>query len=196
MTISVFHIDGSDYTAYASVAEADKLLRPDPRWAKWDALQEEQKQINLVLASRLIDDAGRYSGMKVQANQALQFPRNGIKCNDADITETLPIEIVNAAIYLAGTIANNPSVVSVDRQNQTGNQAQIKKVVAEPVEIEYFEKASAGDGSTGTQVPDASADALIRCFFEGATLTVGAGLQAFGTGSKSEFTDPNKFDTW
>lgn len=48
-------IGGNNYTAYASVADADAYLLVDPGFATWDALSDDDKGKYLVSATRLID---------------------------------------------------------------------------------------------------------------------------------------------
>ena len=190
MTISVFHIDSSDYTSYASVDEADKYLRPDPRWTAWSDLQLEQKQVNLVAATRLVDQAGEYSGSKVDGNQPAAFPRNNLACSGNQVNTPLPVDIVNATILLAGTLAVTP----IDPAD-TGAPGQFREIVAGPVEISYFHTART-DLPPDALTPEPLADQVLKCYFSQASNARPILGLTTGCPTKSSFKDPHRFDTF
>ena len=73
MTITTINISGTDYTSYASVAEADSWLAVDPnRSAAWAALVTTDKEINLVAATNRLDLVS-WSGTKENPAQANQW---------------------------------------------------------------------------------------------------------------------------
>lgn len=184
MTITVFHIDTSDYTSYASLDEANKFLRPDSRWTAWNPLSDEQKEVRLIQATREIDRAGTYTGTKVVESQPTEFPRMGLKRDGIAVTQTLPDDIVEACILLAGTIATNPSVISVTTTTAT---RQISGITAGPVEIQYSEGGTTTQTENTLFVPDETADAIIRRYFKSAASTGVFGNLSDGTSRETEF---------
>ena len=210
MALTVFTINGTDYLSYSSVQEADAFLAVDvARSTAWNAstVTTEIKQARLVLGARLTDSAGRFTGepiggtTKNAADQDVPitsaWPRNGATRYGEPISVTLPMDIVHASIFLAGTVVANPSAVSITTQTSSGRQ--VKRVEGGDSAVEFFENTSGQQVQTvELVVPDQDADKLIRPYLSGVSLPrSGAGRSgrgfSFGTNAPGGFNDPNRF---
>ena len=185
MAITKYTIDSVEYSAYASLDEANEYLRVDSRWTVWNAITDDvEKEIRLIQATREIDHAGKYSGTKMDASQPLEFPRMGLRCNGVPVTESLPEDIVEACILLAGSIAINPSSISPATTTATRLPIEIE---AGPTRIRYPDASAAVVPENTLVIPDATADALIRCYFAGSESGGVATSISSGTDGESEF---------
>ena len=64
MTLTTLTLDGNDYQAYVSIAEADAILAVDPiRGPSWTPLTDDQKIVRVVAATNRLD-LERYPGEK------------------------------------------------------------------------------------------------------------------------------------
>lgn len=183
MSISTITINAVDYTAYASVAEANAYLAVDPtRATTWATLNDDQKGANLVAATRRMDLLD-YSGTKVSSTQENEWPRTGATCNGTAVTETdVPIELQNATILKAGSIALDPT-----NGNAGTSGSNVSRVRAGTAEVEFFRPQA------GVAVQDETAFELVRCLLAGAGMAGGYGC-AFGTDGTTSFGDVNAPD--
>ncbi len=184
MTITTITIGGNQYVSYASVAEADARLLVDPvRAAAWAALTADQKGVNLVAGTNRLD-LEVYSGQKLVEAQPNQWLRTGALCNGVVVPDdTLPQQIEDGTIVMAGSIAIDPAASA----NGTAPQ-NIRRVGAGSAQVEFFTSQRTASFSLAASVPDAFA--IIRCLLRGAGVGVGSGM-ASGTDGQSIFGDPN-----
>lgn len=68
--------------SYADVAEADAYFEGHMYAGGWNAAAPEEKEVVLVMATRLIDALYQFNGFKAHSEQALQWPRE--RCPDPD----------------------------------------------------------------------------------------------------------------
>lgn len=160
MTVAMLALDNanpeSTGASYATVEQADAYLLGDLRYAEtWGGISVEiKKNVLLVYASRRVD-LHSFAGSKSNESQTTQFPRNG----DIDV----PIEVERATILEAAFLAaNSPSA----KASQT-EDAQIKRIVGERDEVEYFQAETFSTHSVQAGVQDSAALALLRPFFGG-----------------------------
>lgn len=186
MTISTITIAAINYTSYASVVEADARLAVDPtRSAAWAALTTDQKGADLVAATYRLDLLtwkGEKAGGALQVNA---FPRTGLTYKDGTaVTDTdVPQEVEDATILLAGSIALDAS-----NANQGTSGSNLKRVKAGSAEAEFFRP------TTGVQLQDTTAFALVKCFLAGQSgANIGQGNFASGICDTSSFSDRDKY---
>lgn len=182
MSITTIQIGGNDYISYASVAEADAYLAVDPtRGPTWLALTADQKGTNLVSSTRQLDTfnyKGEKTGGSVQPNQ---WPRTGLTYPDGTAvpTDEVPLDIQNATILLAGSIA-----VDVNNSTSQTTASNTKRVRAGSAEVEFFRP------TTGVPLGDADAHALISFWLAAAAAILQFGTtRATGTNSSDVFSD-------
>lgn len=183
MSISTITIGGINYTAYASLAEADAYLAADPtRAAAWAALTVDQKGVNLVAATRRLDLL-EWSGTPLSDTQTTDWPRENATCSGKPVTSTdVPIEIENGTILQAGSIALAP-----DQSNAGTSGSNIRRVAAGSAEVEFFRPTI-----PGLALQDETVFQLVHCLLAGADGTTGVGFGiASGTGGQSIFEDPD-----
>jgi len=181
MTISTITIATVDYTAYASVTEADQYLAVDPvRGTTWAAKTTDQKGALLVAATRRLDlfsYSGDKTGGSVQANQwgrtSLTYP-DGTTVPDDEV----PLDIQNATILLAGTMAITPAA-----GNAGTSGSNKKKVKAGSAEVEFFRP------TTGVPLQDETAWALLQYWLANSVTSASVGMVAYGTDTESSFED-------
>lgn len=171
MAISTITIGANDYTAYASVAEADIYLAVDPvRSATWAALTTDQKGQYLVAATRRLDLL-TWSGTKTgdEGTQINAWPRTGVTYADGTAVSTseVPQEVEDATILLAGTIASTPTASGAGDSSSNN-----KRVKAGSAEVEFFAP------TTGKPLQDETAYALLEQFLGTNSIVVGS---TFGT---------------
>lgn len=183
MTISTITISAVNYTAYASVAEADAYLAVDPtRSATWAALSTDVKGQYLVAATRRLDQldwAGTKTGDEDTQDNA--WPRTGVAYKDGTAVSDseVPQAVEDATVLLAGSIALTPA-----QSNAGTSGSNQKRLKAGSAEIEFFRP------TTGVALQDETAFALIRCFLAGQGVQSGStGGLSSGTGADSTFKD-------
>lgn len=185
MTISTITIATVDYTAYASVAEADPYLAVDPvRGAIWGALAVDVKGAHLVAATRrldLLDWQGEKTGGASQENK---WPRTGVSYPDGTAVSTVevPQEVENATILLAGSIAISAAVA-----NAGSSGTNVKSVKAGSAAVAFFRQQD------GKPLQDETAFKLVQIFLEASAFSSALGPLATGTDGESTFED---IDQW
>ena len=185
MSLTTITIDGVDYQAYASLAEADPYLAADPiRSAAWAAAVEDNKRIYLVAATRRLDLL-RWAGQPTDASQRTEFPRTGLTFRGEPIPDNeIPAALEHATILLAGTIASTP------RAAGKATTRSIRKVRAGPAEIEFF----SGGEQSAPLIADETAFELIRQWVSGGR-TAGTGPFVSGACPSESRTDDNYIRT-
>ena len=184
MTITTIAIGGNSYISYASVPEADAYLAVDPvRGATWAGLTTDQKGANLVAATNRLDLLD-YSGTKVVATQANDWPRENAFCNGVAVTDTdVPLEIQNATILIAGSIALDASQADAGTSG-----SNIKRVEAGSAVVEFFRPTI-----PGLALQDETAFQLVRCLLASAVGQTGLGNSLVsgttGVNASSAFED-------
>lgn len=184
MSITIITINAVNYTSYASVAEADDRLAVDPiRGTAWAALSPDQKGANLVAATFRLDLL-RWKGEKTggEGTQENAWPRTGVTYKDGTPVSTteVPIEVENATILLAGSIALDASV-----SGSGTSGSNIQRVRAGSASVTFFRPTIPGGVIQDETVLD-----LIRCFLEGG-ISAAVGALASGTDAESSFCDEN-----
>ncbi|QNN99838.1 hypothetical protein P67b_00079 [Ruegeria phage Tedan] len=189
MSLTTIVINGQNYIAYASVAEADARLAVDPvRGAAWALLTDDQKGINLVAATNRLD-LENWSGEKQDPAQLNEWPRTNVFCDGEAVADgIIPPELENGTILLAGSIAINATASSAG----TG-PSNISRVGAGSARVDFFRPQTSTNFALSQQNPDVFA--LVRCLFDGAAgAAVGlGGSVAFGAGTPNEFDDEDRF---
>ena len=118
MTITTITLSSVDYTAYASVAEADVYLGADPYLSEgWADLGDDDKGRRLIAATRRLDLlpwAGQQAGGRTQVST---WPRAGLYYPDGAALpdDVLPIEIQTATILLSGDLEYDLSAIVRER---------------------------------------------------------------------------------
>ena len=178
MSITKITVGGVEYTAYASILEANQYLLVDPtRGTAWAALSDEQRGTNLVAATRRLDLLD-YSGEKVSPTQETQWPRNNATCDGNPVTNTdVPLELQNATILKAGSITLDSS-----QSNAGTSGSNISRVRAGSAQVEFFRPTA------GAAVQDETVFQLVSCLLAGAATGAGFGC-ASGTDGVTSFDD-------
>lgn len=130
--------DGSgrpDAESFASLAEADAywLARGSP--AAWVGLFQDQKEAALRRATEHLQAySGRWRGLRVNAGQALDWPRSGVVVDGVTLAyDSLPVQLVRATCELA--IKAGSGSLMVDET------AAIKSEKVGPLEVTYADGA-------------------------------------------------------
>lgn len=85
MALTLNKEDGSgmsDANSYADVVDGDMYHEAHLYATVWTAATEARKEAALMMATRLIDSLFQFNGSRVNASQALQWPR--AECRDPD----------------------------------------------------------------------------------------------------------------
>jgi hypothetical protein len=156
-----------DANAYATVEEADAYAAYRFGGTAFTDLDADEKIQALVTAARDIDTLESDPGLiddRYFTDQALAFPRGS-----AD----LPAGIITANIELAISYAAAVASGSADVLNADVGNANQKKVVVGPIEVEYFSAASS-DASTLTRFPAFVQRLLVPFVVQPSTVTWGS----------------------
>jgi len=89
----------SDANSYASAADGDSYHEGHLYAGPWTGASSGQQEAALVMATRVIDAQYQFHGVRVQAEQALQWPRAA--CRDVDGEEDLPEDRVPRGVVQA-----------------------------------------------------------------------------------------------
>lgn len=183
MTITTLTLSGTDYTSYASVAEADARLAVDPvRYAVWGALTLGNKIRFLVAATNRLDQLswrGDKAGGGAQENA---FPRTGLTYKDGGGAVTsvdVPKEVEVGTILTAGSIAIKPSVADAGRSG-----SNVEEVQAGTARVKFFRPVAGGP------LQDQSAFDIVRCFIAGGDAALFGG--ATGNTGTSDFCNRDR----
>src|SRR4051794_30501030 len=102
MALTLVQEDGTgkvDANTYALVAGGDAYHEGHLYATAWTAAITADKEIALVMATRLIDAEFKFNGFKRFNTQALQWPRE--RCLDPDrLASVLPALLVNRGDYV------------------------------------------------------------------------------------------------
>ena len=171
---------------YASLEQANELLANDPvRRSTWGAVSDEDKLVFLTAATNRMNILS-WVGNKTDFQQSDAWPRTGVSypTGQAVADDIVPIEVVQASIYLAGTIAIDPTA------SGPVEDPRIKTAGAGAARVEFFR----GRNKPTNKLEDTFALQLIGIF-----LTNNVGIiagKAFGADKKSAFSDPYPFDKY
>lgn len=184
MSITVLTIGGKTYTSYASAAEANDFLAVDPvREVAWKALSATDKNKKLVAATRRLDLLN-WVGARTDppTTQPNRWPRTGVAYPDGTAVSTVevPLEVENAAILLAGSIA-----IEAKSADSGTSGTKTKRVKAGSVAIEFFGQRQ------GKPLQDETAFRLVSIFLESAVAAGDRGPLDAGTDGESSFADPD-----
>ncbi|MES2262100.1 MAG: DnaT-like ssDNA-binding protein [Pseudomonadota bacterium] len=123
--------------SYASVSEANAYHRAGGNEAKWIDLDVDVKEIHLRNATKFMRRVyrARWAGGRVRAEQALDWPRYGVRVDDFAVLSTIvPTDVKDACIELALRAIDGPLLPDME----TGSN-QIKRDKVGPLETEYFQ---------------------------------------------------------
>jgi hypothetical protein len=183
MTLTTITIGAADYVSNSSVAEADNFLAVDPvRATAWAALDVDGKGAKLVAATRRLNPL-LWMGEKTngEGTQPDAWPRTNVTYLDGTAVSTteVPIEVDQATMLLAGSIAINATV------SQTATSgSNTKRLKAGSAEVEYFKATS------GKALQDETAWALVKQFMGRVTSnSVGATAPGSSGVETSSFLD-------
>lgn len=165
-------INGTDYTVYQDVTEADEYFNGSSSFDTWDGYTSDEKARSLVSATRLIDRQS-WQGEKESDAQTLEFPRTGVQdCsgNDVEAATTLA-KIEEASLLLALNIVDGGTV-----QTSASTEDLTQTLKAGSVMITNFRAAE----GTATRFPTDVME-LIGCYFQGVSGGTIAGSLSYGT---------------
>jgi hypothetical protein len=123
----------------------------DQRFARWNALDQPQKDTALVTASQFIDLSFKWIGKRKSIEQGLNWPRvEAYWPNTETLIAGIPLPVKKAAAE---------AVWILIEQGDAGGSlfpiiedAQVKREKLGALEQEYFEKKTTGTGSTDATV--------------------------------------------
>lgn len=125
MTLTTFTIAGSEYPAYATIAEADAYLAIDLQYSQtWNGLTDVRKMTLLAAATRLLDGLN-WRGIRSAAGQATAWPRSGIRDAAGNAITGIPPDLRDATALQAVQSQVTPPVTSTGdddiKMHQAGN---------------------------------------------------------------------------
>ena len=181
MTIEVYDINGTNYSAYDTLEEANVYFSLEAEHA-WNALEDDVKKILLIIATRRIDLL-RYRSTKEVETQVLKFPRKEFG---------LPDDVELATILLANIINTDAT-----QQFVADSNAAVKRVKAGPIDIEFYQTIDVELKNAENSIVDPTIRALLAPYLatnlpasESGVSAVGG---AYGTGACSSFEDDKRY---
>lgn len=118
--MATIDISGNSYFSYATVAEADAYLIPDPSYATWSPLTDDQKGGFLVTSSRFLDSLLYIDSADTQEER-----------------ELIPV-FADATILIASLLASG----DLRMLGMSVAEPETKRYKAGSVELEYFRSFS------------------------------------------------------
>jgi hypothetical protein len=73
----------SDANSYISLADANLYFETHPQATAWNAATDDNKNRLLITAARILDNCVNFNGYKINAIQALQWPREEARDPDS-----------------------------------------------------------------------------------------------------------------
>lgn len=142
MALATVTIGGTEYTVYASVAEADLYLDAAFHAGNWQdqvLTPDETKARALVTATRILDRQN-WKGSKTVAAQTLAFPREDMGLTPEPIVDAndIPVDIVNASIEMANSLVDGSEV-----QTRQTNEDLVRSLTAGSVSITFARESGA-----------------------------------------------------
>ena len=159
-------ISAIDFSAYASIAQADNYLLADPSFSAWSANDADTKGRFLVSATRLLDSQDWKPEYDTQTKR----------------------ETVQAIIDASILIANSVSGGNTALLGGESTEPEVQELKAGSVSIKNFRdfRSASYTGSTRTNFPPAIA-ALLKPYLSGGSL--GASAKSFGVSGDSAGDD-------
>ena len=189
MSLSTITVSGTDYTVYASVAEADVVLSVDPtRRVIWATKTNDEKGLFLIASTErldLLNWKGKRAGGSAQARA---WPRTGLEYQDGtDVPDdAVPSALERATALLAGSIAIRPSHAEHGDETQSISELRAGSVV-----VKYATALIASAARDSSPLQDETAYQLIAMWI-GAAQFAAFGPVATGTDARSSFCDPDR----
>lgn len=127
-------IGGEGSNSYITLDDAELYFETRLHKAEWTAATDDDKEIALMWATRLLDASIEWKGTVVDTDQALQWPRADVyDRNDTLIAETvIPSDILNATCELALALIRSERTADLDQDSQG-----LRRLKAGPVELEF-----------------------------------------------------------
>jgi hypothetical protein len=133
--------------AYADVADCDAYHEGHLYASAWTAASAGNKAAALVMATRLIDAESQFSGVRANATQSLQWPREDCPDPDANadavgqrfvLADVVPKGVIEATCEMARELliadrTASPPGEGLKYFNQTGSQTGYDKKDTRPV---------------------------------------------------------------
>jgi hypothetical protein len=122
--------------SYITVQELDDFATIDYSIEKTviDNMNEEQKQIALINATKIIDTYWQYRGSKYDSKQNLEFPRDFEE-------EQINYNVKQATAQIAYQLQVNKDVF----YSQSSTEQEVKKKKVDTLEVEYYESGKASN---------------------------------------------------
>ena len=189
MSIATITRNSNDYGVYATVAEADIYLEPDPELGdNWEEVTDINKERRLIAATRRLDRfvwLGEKTGGRAQD---LAWPRTGLKYADgtAIATDELPREIELGAILLAGDL-------DIDLAASAGGSAQAVRgqTIGRKSEMFFYNEVS----SLEELLPESIFEQL-RLWLGRRRLLIGPTVTGRTEKEESEFSEDYSRQAW
>lgn len=127
-------IGGTAANAYITLDDAELYFETRLHKTEWTAATDDNKEIALMWATRLLDASIEWKGSVVDTDQALQWPRGDVyDRNDTLISETvIPDDILNATCELALALIRSERTEDLEQDAQG-----LRRLTAGPIELEF-----------------------------------------------------------
>lgn len=121
--------------SYATIAEANAYHASELYGSPWADLDDDQKALSLITATRLLDENIVWTGWPSAYRQPLGYPRSGIlNRNQAQIPNgTIPQVLKNATAMLALILTQAGELPNSGSPNPTG----LSRMKVGPVEMDF-----------------------------------------------------------
>lgn len=137
--------------SYASVADADGYAEAHVDGAAWIAAITANKERALVMATRLLDFAMNWKGTRVNANQALAWPRDDFEFDGLIYDpEPLPSGLIFATCELARILLASGDIT------KKSDKDDVKAITIGPVKIELRENGIVSNTDRANDILPAS----------------------------------------
>ncbi|MCK5603030.1 hypothetical protein KAR91_14195 [Candidatus Pacearchaeota archaeon] len=138
-------IGGASSNSYVSVADAGTYLESVLGTTLWDAASADNKAAAVVWATRLIDSYFTWEGIKIDIDQALDWPRYGAydKNGYSILNDALPVMLPKAVTELARYLID---ATSAGGSSSLGTAPDgLDKLKVGPIELTFNTETARGD---------------------------------------------------
>lgn len=167
--------------SYITLADAEIYMESSARgFDLWGDVPKVEKERALITSQRLLErQTWQGDQTAPKPGQALAWPRTGVtdRYGDAVASATPPQAIIDAQVELAFDISQDTDV-----EEEKDANSNTKKVVADTVEVEFFNPVR-----NGGRFPSIVQE-LVGEFLAGAGSGTSVGLQVFGTDVASRYS--------
>lgn len=130
-------LSGATSNSYVDMTDALAIAENIPGGSDWAALDEDDRNLSLVVATRWLETLG-YAGNRCEATQRLKWPRSGASCDGiTSACDAIPYRIQEAEVTLALNYSTDPGKFPGSGSGGAAAGTYVKRQKLGDLEVEY-----------------------------------------------------------